>query len=312
MLDATIDLCKLLGDPTRLRLLSVLSAYSLTVAELVEIMGLSQSRISTHLGKLREAGLVYTRPEGARTLYSLDPQRMPEAAARWWRFTAEDLTDPILAADRQQAAALIAGRHGKGWADSVAGRMARHYSPGRTWPAFARGLAALIGLPGSGRLLDIASGDGALAELVAPQIAEVICLDQNEAVIAEGRRRLAHLPNLTMTQGDMHALPFEAASFHGAVLMGALCYAAEPAQVIAEAARILRPGGRLVVVTLAAHDHRAAVAPYDHVQLGFRPDDLRQMMAQADLSVARCEITQREKRPPHFEVITATALRRPS
>lgn len=305
-LDATTDLCRLLGDATRLRLLAALEGQGLTVAELVKVTGLGQSRVSTHLGRLREAGLVSAQPVGGRTLYTADAHRMPTRAARWWRFTRADLTDPLIEQDRRRVAEIIAARHGGDtWADAVAGRMARHYSPGRTWASFARGLAGLIGLPHEGHLIDIASGDGALAELIAPRVGSVTCVDLSPRVVAEGQRRLRHLGNVRFVHGDMQALPCPDGRFDGALLMGSLCYAADPARAIAEASRALRPGGLLVVVTLSAHDHREAVAPYDHLQMGFAPDDLNRMLVDVGLTVQQCAVTQREKRPPHFEVITA-------
>ncbi|MFN3200612.1 MAG: metalloregulator ArsR/SmtB family transcription factor [Bradymonadia bacterium] len=306
-LTTTTDLCKLLGDPTRLRLLAALSHQPLSVAELVKITGLGQSRVSTHLGKLREADLVTVQPMGGRGIYTAEASRMPDHVARWWRFAQSELADPLLEQDRARISEVVAARHGGRWADTVAGRMARHYSPGRTWPAFARGIAGLIGMPSDGHLLDIASGDGALAELVVPQVASVTCLDRSAHVVAEGRRRLGHLDTLRFVEGDMHDLPFEAGHFHGALLMGALCHADDPAVAINEASRVLKVDGRMVIVTLKAHGHREAVAPYDHVQLGFTVEAIGALLEAAHCEVLSCTVTGREKRPPHFEVITAVA-----
>lgn len=305
-LPATSQLTRLLGDPTRLRLLNALAAAPLTVAELTRVTALGQSRVSTHLGKLREAGLLSTRPLGNSTLYALDLDGMPAPTARWWRFVQAEVQDPLLATERARAAEAVRARAGDTWADSLAGRMARHYSPGRTWPAFARGIVGLVRL---GRVIDIASGDGALAEMLAPRADRVVCVDRSPRVVAKGAERLAHLPNLRFLQGDMHALPVSSASQDAALLLGALCYATDPAQAIAEAARVLAPGGLLSAVTLEAHPHRDAVARYDHVQAGFAVADLRQMLVAAGLRVDLCAATQRESRAPHFNVITIHARR---
>lgn len=303
-LSEATDLCQLLSDATRLRLLGALSVEPLTVAELVKVLGVAQSRVSTHLGKLKEFGLLRAEPFGASTLYSRESAGRAEAV---WAFLAGQTEDALLAADRARVAEVVAAR-AETWADQTAGRMAGQYSPGRTWAAFAR---SAVGLVEVGDVLDIASGDGALAELLAPHARSVTCLDLSERVVAAGRARLAHLPNLRFHHGDMHSLPFEPAAFDAALLMGALCHAREPRRALAEAARVLRPGGRLVGSDLAAHTHPEAVERYNHLQPGFAPDALAALLETCGFIVDFCEPTQREARPPHFTIITFHARRAP-
>jgi SAM-dependent methyltransferase len=303
-LDATTELFRLLGDPTRLRLLALLAGDELSVAELTDITQLAQSRVSTHLGLLRDAGLIRSRRAGSSTFHAL--ATMPAEAAKAWEI-ARSADDPLLAQDRERAAAAVAARAGASWADQVAGQMARHYSPGRTWEAAARGLVGLCQL---GRVLDVASGDGALAELLAPRAEAVVCVDLSARVVASGQKRLAHVANLRFVEGDMHALPLSDAAFDAAMLMSALEFAHDPRRVLGEVARVLVPGGRLVGNALRAHGHGAAVAPYDHVQLGFEPADLRAWLDDAGFDVAACTPTAREARAPHFEVVTFHATRR--
>lgn len=304
-LQATTELCRLLGDPTRVRLLSLLASEELTVAELTEVTGLGQSRVSTHLGLLREAGLLVARRAGASTFYRLH-EAMPDEASRMWA-ALQPLADPLLDQDLLRARSVVASRHGdEPWADTVAGRMARHYSPGRTWESAARGIAGLVRI---GRLLDVASGDGALAELLAPRASSVTCLDASDKVVAVGKERLKHVSNLSFVQGDMHDLPFPAGSFDAALLMSALDYAADPDKVLEEVARVLAPGGAVVGATLGAHRHEGIVAAYNHVQLGFEPNALRSRLKAAGFRVDLCATTSRERRPPHFEVVTFHAVR---
>src|SRR5699024_4361615 len=139
-------------------------------------------------------------------------------------------------------------------------------SPGRTWEAMA---AALIELLTLGDVLDIASGDGVLAELLSRRAHNVTCLDRSAAVIAAARRRLAARGDVASEVGDMHALPFADAVFDPVFTLHALTYSRAPETAPAEAARVLRPGGRVIAATLARHEHEATVRAYDHVNLGF-------------------------------------------
>ena len=301
-LQTTAEMMRLLSDPTRLRLLAVLAHEELTVAELTGVTQLGQSRVSTHLGKLREAGLVRDRRVGTSSFYALNEGGMPEPAQYLWQAAIRTARDAVFEQDRARAEEIVAARdEGVSWADAVAGRMERHYSPGRTWEATARGLLGLCRL---GDVLDVASGDGALAELVASRAESVTCLDQSPKVVAAARERLKRLPHVRYMRGDMQALPFDDAAFDAVMLMNCLTYATDPKRVVAEAARVLRPSGLVTGVTLRRHDHRRVVATYNHVNDGFEPDELAALLDGAGLVVDRCAVTSREQRPPHFEIIT--------
>jgi ArsR family transcriptional regulator len=301
-LATTTELLRLLSDPTRVRLLALLGSEELTVAEITGVTQLGQSRVSTHLGKLREADLVRDRRAGSSTYYALNEGGMPDHAARLFRVMLETTHDAVFERDRQRAREVVQGRtQGMSWADAVAGQMEHHYSPGRTWEATARGL---LGLARYGDVLDVASGDGALTELVAPRARSVTCLDVSEKVIAAAERRLARLGNVTFVCGDMHRLPFAEASFDAVMLMNCLTYAREPRAVLVEAARVLRPGGTLTGVTLLGHAHERVVAAYGHLRSGFERDELERLIGDSGLRVASCAVTSRESRPPHFEVVT--------
>ncbi|HSW13948.1 MAG TPA: metalloregulator ArsR/SmtB family transcription factor [Solimonas sp.] len=302
-LEESTELCSLLADASRMRLLLLLEAHELSVAELTGITGLAQSRVSTHLARLKRAGLVQDKRSGNSALYSA-------AAAvgilgQLWELLRGQLDDGQLRLDRERAEEVIRSRSpGQTWAESVAGRMDLHYSPGRTWEATAR---ALIGLLDLGDVLDIASGDGVLAELIAERARSVACVDISPTVIAAARKRLATYSNVRFHQADMHALPLPDASFDHVFAMHALAYARQPERVVAEAARLLRPRGRVVIVALNAHRHEAAMQAYDHVNLGVQAPKLQRMLETAGLRVDSCRVSSRESRPPYFEVITALA-----
>ena len=297
-------LSSLFADPTRVRLLALLGREELSVAELTEITGLGQSRVSTHLGKLREAGLVALRRDGASTFYRRSAA-MPAPARALWEVVAARLDDSVLDADRERCEALVRTRE-RAWPDAVAGQMERHYSPGRTWEATARGF---LGLMRFGDVLDAGSGDGTLAALVAPRARSVTCLDRSETVLAAARERLRDLGNVAFARGDLLEMPFEAARFDHAMLFNVLTYARDPARAVAEAARVLRPGGVLAIVTLRAHDHARVTEAYGHLVPGFEPPTLRRMLEAAGLVVDHCAVTSRERRKPHFEVVSAFATK---
>jgi ArsR family transcriptional regulator len=304
-LDATIELLHLFGDPTRVRLVALLAHHPLTVAELTTITELAQSRVSTHLGKLRDAGVVRDRRNGASTVYALNDVAMPGEARRVWTLLEDAVDDALLEGDRVRAGALVRARERRGsWPDAVAGQMERHYSPGRTWEATAR---AFIGLVRLGDVLDAGSGDGTIAQLLAPRARTITCLDRSEKMSSAARERLRGVDHVRFVRADLHAIPAPDDRFDQALLFNVLTHVATPAGALAEAARVLRPGGELVLVTLEAHRHLAITRTYGHVHAGFRSAWLRAQLGRSGLAVEHCEVTSRERREPHFNVITAFA-----
>jgi ArsR family transcriptional regulator len=298
---------RLLSDSTRIRLLLLLEQEELSVAELAAITQLAQPRVSTHLARLKEAQLVNDRRDGVSVFYRIAGDPGDDDLAALWRALREQTDDPMIEQDRERIPQVLAARSGDGkWADAVAGDMERHYSPGRTWEATARGLTQLLDL---GDVLDIASGDGVLAELLAPRARSIFCIDISQRVVAAGQQRLAGFSNVRFEQGDMHDLPLDAASVDTVLLLHALTYTQDPGRVFEEVARVLRPNGQLLALTLAAHRHEKAVAPYDHQNLGFEPDQLSRLVTQAGLAVNHCAIAAVEKRPPNFAVLTLRATR---
>ncbi|HEX6832458.1 MAG TPA: metalloregulator ArsR/SmtB family transcription factor [Rudaea sp.] len=303
-LAATSALLRLLSDATRVRLLALLEREELTVAELSAVLQLAQPRVSTHLAKLKEAGLVRDRRAGVSAYYRFNTE-LDDKSEALLRALTDNVDDALIRNDAQRLPAILASRaRAEGWADSVAGDMERHYSPGRTWEALAR---ALTGLVEVGDVLDVASGDGVLAELLAPHATTIVCVDASERVVEAARSRLRNFRNVEVKLGDMHALDVGAQRFDLVLLMHALTYSDQPAKVVAEGARVLKPGGRLLATTLGRHAHRATVEPFDHRNLGFRVEDLRDFAQKAGLKVLGCERITRERRPPHFEVLSLLA-----
>ncbi len=299
------QICRLLSDATRLRLLMLLESHELTVAELTELTGLAQSRVSTHLGKLREADLVRDKRIGPNAYYSANLTSTAAGLKQVLDSLLRNIDDQQIQQDQERAKQIVQSRtHQQSWVETIAGRMERYYSPGRTWEATAR---ALIGLLKLGKVLDIGSGDGVLAELLAHRATSVDCLDFSPAVVAAGRKRLSSMKHVHFHQGDMHKLPFPAGQFDQVFLMHVLTYTNQPQQVLSEAFRVLKPGGQLVAATLKQHAHKATVQAYDHVNLGYTVARLRKLLAATGFHVDWCEVASREPRPPYFEIITIQA-----
>jgi SAM-dependent methyltransferase/DNA-binding transcriptional ArsR family regulator len=304
-LAATTDLLHLFGDSTRIRLLTLLARHQLTVAELTTILEVAQSRVSTHLGKLREAGLLRDRRNGASTLYALNDGAMPSEAGGLWTLLQAQVEDAVLESDARRCDAMLRARdQGAGWPDAVAGRMERHYSPGRTWEATAR---AFLGLVRVGDVLDGGSGDGTIAQLLAPRARSITCLDRSPRVLAAARARLARVRNVRYLLGELEAIPARDSRFDHVLLLNVLTSARQPARVVAEAARVLRPRGGLTLVTLDAHQHDDVTARYGHLHPGFKAAAVKRMLGQSGLAIDACEVTSREHRQPHFQIVTAFA-----
>jgi ArsR family transcriptional regulator len=300
-LAATTNLLQLFGEPTRVRLMALLAERELTVAELTAITDLGQSTVSTHLAKLKDAGVLRDRKAGASTFYASHDGAMPAEAKRLWETIRAELRDKQLEADRDRCDAVLRARaKDAAWPDALAGEMERHYSPGRTWESLARGLVGLLTL---GDVLDAGCGDGTIAELLAPRAKSVTCLDRSERMIEAARARLG--ADAAFQVGDVEAMPFAKASFDAVLLFNVLVHVATPARTIAEAARVLRKDGTLAVITLGAHEHDVAL--YGHTHAGFAPAQLRRLLRKSKLEVQSCDVTSREKRPPNFSVVTAFA-----
>jgi ArsR family transcriptional regulator len=303
-LEATLDLMHVFGDATRVRLMALLAREELTVAELTAITELPQSRVSTHLARLREAGLLRDRRAGASTFYAMNDALMPETARRVWQLVSAEVSGGLLEADLRRAESLKRAKNGASWPDSIAGEMERHYSPGRTWEATARGLLGFLRL---GDVLDIGSGDGVMAQLFAPRARSVTLIDRSSKMIDAARRRLSGQRNVQFQVGDMHELPFVDECFDEVLSFNVLTYAEHPERALGEAARVLRPRGTLSVVTLAVHEHADVTSAYGHVNAGFSPRELRRLLREAGLEVLSAGVTSREKLKPYFEVVTAQA-----
>jgi len=305
-MDALLAALRAAAEPTRLRLLALGARGAFCVTELTEILGQSQPRLSRHLKLLCESGLLAREREGANVWFALPPG--PEGAVARDLVAHLPADDTILEADRRQAARVLAERA------RVANERFRRQ--GADWdemraldlPAAAVEAALLSLVPEHEplRLLDIGTGTGRILELLAPRVAQGLGVDASKAMLALARARLARagLTHCAVRLADMYRLPLADASFDIGVLQMVLHYAEDPAGVLAEAARVLRPDGRLIVIDLARHERQDLTAKLAHRWPGF--DDAG--MADA-LAAAGCRAGETLIVPGRLEIRIWSAVR---
>jgi ArsR family transcriptional regulator len=298
-----VETLNLLGDESRIRLCALLRDRELCVTDLVRVTGISQSRVSTHLGRLREAGFVRDRRQGQQSFYALSLDALP-STARAVLDQAASSADPTLEGDQQRLLELEMERRGA--APEFPDDIERYYSPGRTWQSLALGVAALLDL---GDVLDVGSGDGAAASALAPYCRSLTCIDTSAKMIEAARERLQRYPHVRARVGDVHDLPFPEASFDAVMMFHTLTYAENPACALSECARVLRPGGRLVLLCLDEHRQHEVTAPYGERHAGFSPSNVRDLLTRVGLTVRTAEVAARESRKPHLQVVLAIATK---
>lgn len=303
---------RLLADPTRLRIMAVLQRESLSVAEIQEALDLGQSRISTHLGLLRQGGLLADRREGKQVFYSWADGEEQEVVLSMIQSASEQ---PAIAEglrlDRENLALILRRRREESerYFSNLAGRAAKNYCPGRSWHSLAAVFSEMLT---NLDIADLGAGEGLVSHLLARRARSVIAVDISEKMVkvARDHARQLRLKNLEFRVGDIEAPPIAPESVDVALLSQALHHAAHPSRAIESAARILRPGGRLVILDLKQHSFDAARELYSDTWLGFREVDVMGWLKGAGLSEASVTLLDRESEPPHFQPLLASALKR--
>lgn len=300
----TLKSLRALADPTRLRLLALIQREELSVNELQEITRLGQSRISTHLGLLSDAGLTVSRREGKRIFYRLvnENDELLKLAIRGAKETGE------YSSDQTNLKRILARRNEKAqiFFEQIAGRFDRSYGPGRSWQAFGqlllRVLPPLV-------IADLGSGEGLLSELLARRAKKIIAVDNSEKMVHFGAEKAKDngLKNLEFRLGDLEAPPIDANTVDLAILSQALHHAEHPQRAIASAHRILKPHGQIMILDLLAHNFEQAHDLYGDRWLGFKEADLHRWLETAGFKKIEITIVAREDQPPHFQTLLASA-----
>jgi len=264
------DRLSLLADSTRARLLLVLEKEELTVSELCSVLQLPQSTVSRHLKTLGDDGWVVSRREGTSRHYRATVEALPETSQRLWRLTRSEVSrTPAAEQDAQRLASVLAERRSRSqeFFSTVAGQWDRL----RLELFGERGeLIPLLGLlPEEWTVGDLGCGTGRLAEALAPFVSQIVAVDDSAAMIEAARDRLARFEHVEVRRGRLEALPVEDGVLDVALVALVLHHLPEPAKAVAEAARALKPGGRLLVVDMMPHDREEFRQEMGHVWLGF-------------------------------------------
>lgn len=296
---------KLLSDPTRLRILRLVENESLSVAELQEVLGMGQSRISTQLSLLKTEGLVSDERSGKNNIYTCtaDPDLMEVA-----RLAAAEV--PEVNADEAALQHLLRKRRdsSRAYFDELAGRFGKDYVPGRSWKALAEALIKVLNYQ---VVADLGAGEGTLAQLLAQRAEKVIAVDLSPKMVEFGQNLAIQngLTNLEYRIGDIENPPIDDASLDLAILSQALHHAEHPQRAIDAAFRILKPGGRLIVLDLLQHNFEEARELYADRWLGFSESDLAAMLEKSGFIRVETIVADRETEPPKFQTLLGIGVR---
>jgi ArsR family transcriptional regulator len=288
------DIFKALGDPTRLRIARLLGAMELAVGELAQVLGQSQPRVSRHVGILCDAGLAERRREGSWVFLRQSESSGAVIGAVQDLLALAETDEPAFAAlceaDRRKLAAIRDAREAA--AETYFARHAGEWDELRALHSAdaeveTRLADALADAP-LGQLLDIGTGTGRMAEIFANRAERIVALDKNLEMLRVARAKLQHLPaaQIELVQGDFAELPFADSSFDTVLLHQVLHFAADPAPALAEAARVLRGGGRIAIVDFASHDNEDLRTRHQHVRLGFSDRQMADLLKAAGFVAA--------------------------
>lgn len=309
---AASSLYRLLGDEARLRLLRVLASDRFNVKELTGILGLAQSGVSRHLGLLKDAGLVIEERDGAYSYYRLATAIRENAQGPLWPLLEAQFDDAarsgLLKADDARLQEVLRLRRENFEHVGPDTRDGRQLVPGRSWAAWSRALALL--LPPL-EVTDLGCGEGYLTIETARWARHVTAVDRSSGVLARAKALAARkkCTNVTWKKGELEKLPIDSQSMDVALLSQALHHAANPAAAIQEAARILKPGGRLLILDLRPHDETWVRDKLGDQWFGFSDEHLEGLLARADFVDIKVTLGARRINDP-FAVLLAVGTKK--
>ena len=285
---AVLDQLSVVADPLRARTLAVLVRQELTVSELCDVLQLPQSTVSRHLKTLSDGGWVMSRREGTSRFYTLSLDDLDPARRRLWLLIAEQVGETAEASqDEARLKSVLAARRSKSeeFFSSAAGQWDRVREE-----LFGRDshLRPLLGLLDSEWVVgDLGCGTGQVSDALSPFVRQVIAVDSSSGMLQAARARLRNRENIAVRRGTLERLPVEDAELDAAVMVLVLHHAADPARVLAEVARVVRPGGRLLIADMLPHDHDEYRQTMGHVWLGFSERQLERWSLGAGFDLLR-------------------------
>ncbi|MEX0776946.1 MAG: metalloregulator ArsR/SmtB family transcription factor [Phycisphaeraceae bacterium] len=282
--DALLGWMDSLADATRLRLLRLLERQEMGVAELCDVVQMPQSTVSRHLKVLADQGWVRNRREGTTNLYQMTLDELEPAARKLWVLAREQTADwSAIEQDQLRLQRVLARRQKdpRAFFDTAAGQWdsLRDELYGRYFSAEA--LLAL--LPGHWVVADLGCGTGAMTAQLAGHVRQVIGVDQSPAMLAAARKRIGKARNVELRKGTLEALPLDDEACDAVMLVLVLTYVTDVAAVLAEAARVLKPGGKAVIIDLLRHDREDFRRLMGQQMPGFEPHRLHQLLDSAGL-----------------------------
>ncbi|MDX1642919.1 MAG: metalloregulator ArsR/SmtB family transcription factor [Thermoanaerobaculia bacterium] len=306
---AILDRMQVLSDPMRSRLLAVLDRAELTVSELCDVVQAPQSTVSRHLRVLADDGWIEARREGTNRHYSMT-ERLDEEAGRLWEVVGGELRDaPFGEHDAMRLASVLRRRRerSRDFFDRTAGEWdeLRQELYGET----AELSAALALLDDGWTVGDLGCGTGRVADRLAPWIARLVAVDASRSMLDEARRRLARHDNVDLRRGDLEELPLEDGELDTALLVLVLHHLPQPEVVLAEVRRVLKPGGRLVILDMVPHDRTEYRSQMGHLWLGFEEEELAGWLEAAGLEAARYSVLPPDPAARGPMLFVATARR---
>ena len=285
---AILDQLSSLADITRSRLLLLLDGQPLSVSELCTVLQLPQSTVSRHLKALADAGWVSSRAEGTSNVYLMSRDGLDAPARRLWMLVREQVALSTAAVqDQRRLSAAVAARRSKSveFFTSSAGQLDRVRDE-MFGDRFHLASLAAFADPAS-TVGDLGCGTGQVSAALAPFVSRVVGVDSSAAMLQAARKRLKDHGNVELRRGDLEALPIDDNRLDAATVMLVLHHVAEPARALADVARVLKPGGRLVLVDMLPHDRESYRQQMGHVWLGFAEDHTARMLAEAGFERTR-------------------------
>lgn len=306
----TADTLKLLSDSTRLRLVRLLTEEELSVAELQDILNMGQSRISSHLGLLRQGELVEDRRDGKKSFYQIS-HSLSRETKKLLQVVCNSFDKQEKAISDSQSLDRILDQRRKlseKFFNSVAENLGKYPCPGRSWEAIGH---FLLKLTPAIKIADLGAGEGIISQLLARRADSVHCIDNSKRMVEVGTElaKKSGFNNLHYTYGDIEDIPLGDGEVDLSLLCQALHHARQPLQALKEAHRILKPGGQVIIIDLLEHQFEEARELYNDQWLGFSQNKLYHWLKEVGFEQVDVSVVAKETSEPYFETLLASGTK---